>query len=178
MFRYVHLELKAAFAAAAALIVTLAVLFVVRGSPVLADAWWLSVVAMVVVAALWTGLQASRSKWGGKARDFEAAVPREDPQGVLPAGRGRLLHRPFRWVLFLTLLAVSLPLSFWHSNLALVQLWLTLYWLSGALAAARWERRNGVLLWQGHDRNDPLKLSYTPVSPPPPTRTATDAPPG
>ncbi|MGW0337964.1 hypothetical protein ACWD0J_40340 [Streptomyces sp. NPDC003011] len=175
MGRYVHDEVRAAIAAAAALSVTAAVLCAVRGFPELSGRWWLPHAVLIAVVALWTPVKASRLRWVGRARAYEAAVPLADP----PAGGDSLRRRPVRLTVFAGFLAAALAVSLlWEPALTLLLGWRALSWLTESLVAARWERRHGVLLWQGHDEDDPWKLACSPVSPTPPTRTATGAPPG
>lgn len=175
MVRYVHFELRAAIGAAAALAVTAVVLCAVRGLPELSGTWLLPFAAVTVVVALWAGVRSSRLKVVGRARTYEAAVPLENP----PAGGDTLRRRPFSPKAFAGFLAVALTLSlFWDPVVTLVLWWMALDWLSDGLVAARWERRNGVLLWRSDSRDEPWQLAYSPVSPRPPTRTATGAPPG
>jgi hypothetical protein len=174
MVRYIHVELRAAIGAAAALVVTAVVLGVVRGLPDASDRWWWPYVAVACLVALWVPVRASRLKAVGRARTYEAAVPLEEP----PAGGDTLHRRPAGLGAFVGFLAVSLPLSLlWDPVVTLFLTWMMLDWLSDALVAARWERRHGVLLWQGIDEDHPWKFAYSRVSPPPPTRTATDVPP-
>jgi hypothetical protein len=175
MVRYVHFELRAAIAAAAALAVTAVVLCAVHGLPELPGTWWRPVAVVVVVVALWTPVKASRLRWVGRARAYEAAVPLADP----PTGDDSLRRRPLSPRVFVGFLGVSVTLSLlWEPFVTLVVMWQGLSWLSEGLIAARWERRHGVLLWQGHDEDEPWQLSCSPLSPRPPTRTATDAPAG
>ncbi|MER5226158.1 hypothetical protein [Streptomyces flaveus] len=182
MIRYVHFELRLAITALAALVVTVVVLLAVRGLSAWPDPWlWYGPPAvMAAVLVLWTPLRMSRLKGFSMVLEFEQAVPREDPRGVLPTDGGRLFRGPFRPFLHfaLALVAIALiPSLFWDPYLVFGQLYLAVDWLCKGLVIAHWERRHGVLLWHGHDRNDPHKLSYTPVIRRPPTQTATDAPP-
>jgi hypothetical protein len=175
MSRYVHDELRAAIAAAAALAVTAVVLYAVRGLPEPSGRWWLPCAVLVVVVGLWAPVKASRLRWVGRAREYEAAVPLAGP----PPEGDSLRRRPVRPRVFAGFLVLSLAVSLlWEPALVLLLVWRALSWLTDSLVAARWERRHGVLLWRGHDEDDPGKLSCSPVSGPPPTRTATGAPPG
>ncbi|WP_446041975.1 hypothetical protein [Streptomyces sp. SID1121] len=76
-------------------------------------------------------------------------------------------------MLLVPTLVAALVLSPW---LSLIPLWLSLDWLVRAGVAARWEKRNAVLLWRGHVPARPWELSYSPLRPPP-TRPTTDGPP-
>ena len=126
---------------------------------------WVAVLALVVLA-LSALVRSTRLKWVG------AAVPRP---GGRPAGPDHTVRKALRFSLFLLPSVVigrlGLPAGL------LVALALSLDWIAKAAVGARWERRNGRHLWLGHDPADPNRLSYSPVSPSPSTRTATDGPP-
>lgn len=181
MIRYVHFEFRLAIIAAAAVAVTLTVVFAVHGFSVLPEYWGRVVAVIFGFAGLWVFLRASRIPVFSLALLFDEAVPRIDPYGIYPM-RVRLFRRT-TWapslVLFLGLVALVLPVSLlWRLDLIAGPLWLTADWTSKGLAATHWEYQHGVRLWQGHDRTHPDRFSYTPATPPPRTRTATGAPPG
>ena len=175
MVRYVHGELTVGLALLAATGVGVAVAVGVRDtSPLTGGLVGRVAVFVVVLLTLATLVRGTRLKWVGEVPEFEAAVP---VTGADPA----LRRRPFgpfglgRLSLFLVpSVAVGLLGVTW---VLLVPLAMALDWLAKAAVGARWERGHGRLLWLGHDREHPWRLSYSPVSPPPPTRTATDAPP-
>ncbi|MFR0357718.1 hypothetical protein [Streptomyces sediminimaris] len=174
MIRYVRHELMAAVALLTAAAAGAAVgVRVVGGASVRAGTVaWVAVAALAFLA-LSARLRSSRLKWVGDVREFEAAVPLP---GGRPAGRDHTLRKALRFSLFL-LPSVAIGLLGLPSVL-LVALALSLDWLAKAAVGARWERRNGRRLWLGHDPADPNRLSYCPVTRPPSTRTATDAPAG
>jgi hypothetical protein len=172
MVRYVHTELTAALALLAGTGMGVAVAAGVHDTSVLrAGPVGKVAVFAVVFLTLVTLVRGTRLKWVGETANFEAAEPLPGPQPAAarrPFGLGRLL-------LFLVPNLVVGVLGF--TWVLVVPLVMALDWLAKAAVGARWERRHGRLLWLGHDREEPLRLSYSPVSPPPPTRTATDAPP-
>lgn len=182
MIRYVHYEFRMAIAAWAALALTTGVVLGVRGPSSLPDTWWSSMAVFAVVMVLWVPLRASRIKGFGLVRELEKAEPRTEPYGTWPTDGFSLLQRRLLrgvLVLALVLVALVLPVSLWWEPWLIVgQLLLALDWTGHGLVAARWERRRGVLLWMGRQGRDPSEYYYTPVSSRPPTRTATDAPPG
>nr|WTB30354.1 hypothetical protein OG781_13450 [Streptomyces sp. NBC_00830] len=164
--------------AVCACLVSAPVAFGVRGIPaVVVDAVGTVVVLLIVGGNVLFGtLLASRTKWGD-VRTFEEAVPLDDPETLRPADyslRHNLVDKRFLPVLLVPALVMGLTLSPW---LSLIPLWLSLDWLIRAGIAARWEKKNAVLLWRGHVPDRPWELSYSPVRPSPPTRTATDTPP-
>lgn len=172
MVRYVHHELMAAVALLVAIAVGVAMAVGVQDSELRAEAVGEMAViglAYIVLAAL---MRSSRLKWVGEVREFEAAVP---VTGADPVSRSRTLRKALRFSLFLVpsvvlgLLEVS-----WALVIALV---IALDWLTKAAVGARWERRNRRQLWRGENPDDPWRLSYTTLTGPAPTRTATDAPP-
>jgi hypothetical protein len=172
MLRYVHSELTAALALLAGIAMGAAVAVGVHDSSVLrAGSVGRAAVFAVVFLTLVTLVRGTRLKWVGEVANFEGAVP-------LPGAAPAPAQRPFglgRLLLFLLPNLVVGVLGF--TWVLLVPLAMALDWLAKAAVGARWERGNGRLLWLGQDTEDPMRLSYSPVSPPPPTRTATDAPP-
>jgi len=170
MVRYVYYEFWAALAMLFGSAVGVAVAVGVRDeTPVRSDGVPLvAAVALgfLVVSAL---LRSSRLKWFGDVREFEAAVPRPHT-GATPPNRTYTV-----WLVALFVFAALLT-SF-VGDVVILPVVMGLDWLAKTVVGARWERRNGRVLWRGHDREEPWKLSYAPVSPPRATRTATDAPP-
>ncbi|AVH57539.1 MULTISPECIES: hypothetical protein [Streptomyces] len=164
--------------AVCACVVSAPVAFGVRGIPaVVDDAVWKVILLMLGCNVLFGLLEASRLKWVSEVRTFEEAVPLDDPEILRPADyslRHNLVDKGFLTVLLVPALVMGLTLSPW---LSLTPLWMSLDWLMRAGIAARWEKRNAVLLWRGHVPGSPWELSYSPVRPSPPTRTATDTPP-
>ncbi|MFE7795762.1 hypothetical protein [Streptomyces sp. NPDC057460] len=178
MIRYVHHQLMGVAMAVCACVVGAPVAFGVRGIPaVVDDAVWMVVVISMLGGVLFGMLEASRLKWVSVVRTFEEAVPLDDPETPRPADyslRHNLVDKGFFSVLLVATLVAGLTLSPW---LSLTPLWVSLDWLIRAGIAARWEKKNAVLLWRGHVPGSPWELSYSPVRPSPPTRTATDTPP-
>ena len=174
MIRYVYHELMAAVALLTAAAAGVAVGVSVEGGASVraGTVAWVTVAALVFLA-LSARLRASRLKWLGDIREFEAADPL--PSGG-PDRPDHTLRKALRFSLFL-LPSVAIGLLGLPSVL-LVALALSLDWIVKAAVGARWERRNGRRLWMGHYPADPNRLSYSPVTPPPSTRTATDAPSG
>ncbi|MEU6260817.1 hypothetical protein [Streptomyces sp. NPDC047043] len=173
MVRYVHHELMAAVALVIATAVGVAVAFAVDDSAslVAGGAAWLAGSGLVFVV-LSAALRSSRLKWVGSVREFEAAVPATDGD---PALRSRTLGMALRFSLFLVP-GVALGLLGFSTAL-MIALAMAVDWSVKAAVGARWERRNGRRLWLGHNDDEPGRLFYFPVTPPPSTRTATDAPP-
>jgi hypothetical protein len=174
-----------AIAAWAALVFTMGVFVGVRGLSSWPEAWWSSMAVIAGVLVLWIPLRASRLKWFSMVRELETAEPREVPYGTWSTDHWSLLRTTHpgilraMYVLYISLMVPVLAVSIlWEPYLVGVQLWLALDWTGRGLVAARWERRQGVLLWLGRKGRAPSEYYYTPVSPRPPTRTATDAPPG
>lgn len=170
MGRYVHMELWAALAVLTGTAGGVAVAIGVRGEPPVraATVEWVAALAVVflVVATL---LRASRLKWVGKVRDFEAAGP--EP-GAGPTPR----HLWYGLRMLGLVATAALFASFFTDAAVAVALVQALDWLAKAVVGARWERAHGRVLWRGHNRGEPWRLSYSPVTPRPSTRTATDGP--
>ncbi|MFJ6084141.1 hypothetical protein ACIQI8_22325 [Streptomyces sp. NPDC092369] len=169
MGRYVHQELLAALAMLTGIAVGVAVSVGIRDDASL-HGRGVAVTAALAVAFLVVSvlLRSSRLKWVGEVREFEAAGPRPGAD-VVPRDRAYSVRMVVLFVLAAVLtsflgVAVVIPLA------------MGLDWLTKAVVAARWERRHGRVLWRGHNRDEPWKLSYSPVSPPRATRTATDGP--
>ncbi|MFF5520798.1 hypothetical protein [Streptomyces coeruleorubidus] len=173
MDRLVHHELRAVLSVCSALAVALTVLGLVRGFSAPDSALAKYVGVLLALLVVWTLLKATRIKWISHVRDFEKAVPVEDVDVVLPTDRF-LRDHPFSPGLFGMYLVFALPVAFWDPWALGVLLWSPLDWLGQAALVARWERRNGLLLWRGHVGSRPWELS---VSRRPPTRTATGAQP-
>jgi hypothetical protein len=168
MGRYVHQELLAALAMLAGIAVGVAVAVEVRDEDPMSGRGVAVTAAFAVAYLVATALlRSSRLKWFGKVREFDAAVPR--PGADTPADRGYYVRM---LVLFVLAAAFTSYLGF----AVFIPLMLGLNWLIQGAVAARWERRNGKVLWRGYRRDEPWKLSYTSASPSPVTRTATDGP--
>jgi hypothetical protein len=178
MDRYVHHELRSAAAALIAAAVTAAVAGGFRGFPPVRLPWWWPAGSLAYVV-LYPLLQASRIKGVSRVRDFDAAVPLA-PDTPLPTAPLRR-DTPVSWGFLPVLLVPTLPLALFVSAwFAATPLWMAVDWASRAAVCAYWERKNGRLIWRGHIGSKPWELSYSlvpPLSPSPPTRTATDAPP-
>jgi hypothetical protein len=159
MDRYVHHELRSVYTALAALAVSLAVTSGVRGAPMTAYGAGTFALALIAFTVVFTLLGATRLKWVGEIRDFESAVPLE----TAPAHGISLRRHPLNWWLFTVMSVPTFVLAIaWEPWIALLPLWPTLAWLGQAWLAADWERRNGKVLWRGHDTDAPWKLSYSP----------------
>ncbi|WP_461063283.1 hypothetical protein [Streptomyces pseudoechinosporeus] len=172
MDRYVHHELRSAFAVLA-VAACLAVTGIVRGFPPLKADWLWILVVLPLGIAVFTLLKASRLKGVSEVRNFEAAVRVEDTDVVLPT-KDFLHNQPVNLGLFAFFLVFLLPMSFWEPWVIVVPVGWALDWLGKAALAAYWERRHGLLVWRGPVPGHPGNLL---VSPRQPTRTATDAPP-
>jgi hypothetical protein len=181
VIRYINHEFRAAVPAWIAVVCAMGVFLAVRGNAGLPDWWWRTVSLIVAVQALWLRLRGTRLRFFSTARYFDEALPRPVPYGTWSTDHWGVFHRPRSpfAVRPLVLMALVLPLSlFWEPYPILGLLWVALDWTSLGLVAARWEFENRALLWLGRQGRDPAEYYYTPVSPRPPTRTATDAPPG
>jgi len=178
MIRYVHHQLMGVAMAVCACLVSAPVAFGVRGIPaVVDDGVWMGILLVLGGNVLFGMLEASRLKWFSEVRTFEEAVPLDDletPRSADYSLRHNLVNKGFLAVLLVLALVMGLTLSPW---LSLTPLWMFLDWLIRAGIAARWEKKHAVLLWRGHVPGSPWELSYSPVRPSPPTRTATDTPP-
>lgn len=164
--------------AVCACVVSVPVAFGVRGTPAgVDDTVWTVGLIFLSGSAFYAMLAASRLKWVGEVRLFEEAVPLDDPETLRPVHhslRRNLIDKRFLSVLLVSSLVAGLALSPW---LSLIPLWLSLDWLIRAGIAARWEKKNAVLLWRGHAPDRPWELSYSPVRPSPPTtRSAAETP--
>ncbi|MCD9876280.1 hypothetical protein [Streptomyces guryensis] len=120
-------------------------------------------VAFLVIAAL------VRSTRFGHRRDFESAGPLPDP-GLASGGGETAVRSVFLFVLAAGLVYV------WSDIWVFVLLVASDY-LAKAAVGGLWQRRHGKLLWRVSDEDGERQLAYSPLTPPPPTRTATDAPP-
>lgn len=158
MDRYVHHELRSVYTALAALAISVTATSGVRGAPLTAFGLGWFLMAMLAFTVVYTLLGATRLKWVGEIRDFEAAVPLEEaPAGV------SLRRHPLNWWLFVVMLVPSFALALaWEPWVALLPLWSALAWSGQAWLAVDWERKHGRVLWRGHDQNAPWKLSYSP----------------
>lgn len=175
MDRYVHAELRDASSAFTGTVVSMAVFAWVGGHlPIRPHGLPLVIgigLAYVAASAL---LRGSWLKRFSSVREFDAAPRLEDTGAAPPAGVS-LRRRPFNPGVLGFTVAFALPVAlFWEPVLIVVPPRLASDWPARALVAARWERRNGLVLWRGHDPDEPGRLS---VSRRPPTRTATGAPP-
>ncbi|MFI6011561.1 hypothetical protein ACIBAG_22575 [Streptomyces sp. NPDC051243] len=178
MDRLVHHELRAALAALLAFVICAVAVAVVRGIPTAPfgrAALYLG--GLVALLAVFTLLEATRIKGVSEVRYFDAAVP-VDPERALPPEdfwHDQPVSRRMFWFILVPTLPVAL---LWEPWVIVFPLGSALSWAGKAALVAHWERRHGRLLWRGHIASRPWELSYSPLSPPPPARTATDAPPG
>ena len=172
MVRYVHHELWAAAMILAGVAVGWAsAVGTGQSPPVRSDAVGVLVTFALGFLVLSTLVRASRLKWVGQVREFEAAAPLPDTD----RRRRRTALAPR--MLGLVLLPALCVFVIRDAAFVAVTLMMGLDWLGKAVVGASWERVNGRRLWLAHDQEEPWKLSYSPVTPPPSTRTATDAPP-
>ncbi|MFF2848784.1 hypothetical protein ACFVT5_21020 [Streptomyces sp. NPDC058001] len=150
------------------------VAFVVRGFPAADDDGGRWVLLFLVGSCALGGLLGvSRLPHLSELRMFEAAVPLNDPEAVLP--RDDTVRRHLVDVqILLIFLVPSLGLAlFWSPWAVLYPLPLAAEWLVRTGVAARWERRHGLLLWRGDLKEQPLgkgQMLYSSVGPGTPTR--------
>lgn len=160
MDRYIHHQLRSVYTALAALAVSVAVTSGVRGAPLTAYGVGWFALGLVAFTVVYTLLGATRLKWVGDLRDFESAAPLEHP----PTNDVSLRRRPLNWWLFTVMSVPTFTLAIaWEPWIALLPLWSAVAWLGQVWLAADWERKNGKVLWRGHDEDAPWKLSYSPA---------------
>ncbi|TPQ17793.1 hypothetical protein [Streptomyces sporangiiformans] len=159
MVRYVHYELMCSFVAVCAAAVSSAVAFSVRGAPEFEAGLGKTLASFAFLGAFgaaWGLLTCSRLKWVGEGHEFDTAVPLENPDAVLPTP-GSELRGSVNGILFAFMVVSALLGAFlWDRMLALCPLMFAPPWLTRAAYAARWERRHGLLLWQGEVDDQPL----------------------
>ncbi|MGW1720449.1 hypothetical protein [Streptomyces sp. NPDC002156] len=159
VFRYVHYEVACALLAFCAAVVSAGVVFGVEGAPETSGGVGRAVVFGLIYLALVAGfgvLTVSRIKWFGEGRDFDKAVPLQEPAAVLPT-RGEEYRNCVNVLLFVVMAACAVGGGlFWERDLALFPLIFASAWLARGWWVARWERRHGVLLWKGRVRTQPL----------------------
>ena len=158
MVRYVHHQLATVVEVGVAMAVTAPVIFGVRGLPQTESGVVFPLLGVLGVSALF-GLMAvsTRSYWlGGERRDFESAVPLNDPEAMLPAPREsmrRSFAGPFVVIVALPTLIFGLLWGPWAVGWGLLfvpeRIVKGLYMLF-------WEQRHGVLLWRGKVEEQPL----------------------
>ncbi|MFI6929997.1 hypothetical protein [Streptomyces sp. NPDC050287] len=178
MDRLVHHELRSSLTALLAVVVGAVVVGLVRGLPStrITDGTALFIAAVFGLLVLFTLLKATRITWFSGVPEWDAATP-VDPETALPTQDFRHA-KPVDPVLLLILLVPALFVALvWQPWMIVTPLWSAVEWAGQAALIACWERRNGRQLWRGRVQGRPGELSYSPVSPPAPTRTATDAPP-
>ncbi|NEC92240.1 hypothetical protein G3I71_42205 [Streptomyces sp. SID12501] len=178
MDRLVHHELRASLAALLAVVVSAVVVGLVRGFPSvrIGDRLASSIAALLAFWVLIELLKATRIKWFGEVRDFDAATP-VDPETVLPI-EDFWHDRPVGLGLLPMMLVPTLVLAlFWEPWMCLMPLLWGLEMAAKAARVAHWERKNGRVLWRGRVVSQPWELSWSPVGPRTPARTATEAPP-
>ncbi|MFI7402687.1 hypothetical protein ACIBW9_19860 [Streptomyces sp. NPDC049541] len=120
-------------------------------------------VAFLVIAAL------VRSTRFGHRKDFESAGPLPDT-GQASGSEETAVRSGSLFVLAAGLVYV------WSDIWVLVLLVASDYLAKGVVGGL-WQRRHGKLLWRVSEEDGEHRLAYSPLSPPPATRTATDAPP-
>ncbi|MEU4498677.1 hypothetical protein OG729_05805 [Streptomyces sp. NBC_00210] len=148
MVRFVHKQLAYASVCVVTGLIALAVGIAVNG-PVRLPGWWFPL-AMLGWGIVWGLLSTTRLLKEGDLPLFRAAVPIADSATVLsaPAQSRRTLLKFYGtmfgfWIVVATVLAAFEPLA------AVFNLFWAVDPLMRAERAARWERRRGVLLWQG-----------------------------
>ncbi len=156
MRRYVHHELMAVAEAVGATLVTVPVVFGVRGVP-RGEGDWRALALLAAFSAVNGVLACTRLSWlGGEKREFEDAVPLADPDSVLPTPRESLRRSIDRgFAVFLMLFGLVFALIW----VPIMALWSVLFLPERLIKAAYgtyWERRHGVLLWRGHVPEQPL----------------------
>lgn len=155
VFRFVHYEVTCAILAVCATVVSAGVVFAVEGVPEtprgVGPALGLGLLFLAFTAGFGV-LTVSRLKWFGEGRDFEKAVPLQDPGTVLPTP-GEEFRHCLNVPLFAFLMAAALGGGlFWERDLAFFPLAFASAWLARGWWAARWERRHGLLLWNARTR--------------------------
>ncbi|MFD8300753.1 hypothetical protein ACFV29_00140 [Streptomyces sp. NPDC059690] len=107
-----------------------------------------------------TVLRASRLKWVGRTREFEAAarVP-DDGRPHRTAFTPRMLG--------LLLLPALCVFVIRDTGVVVVLLAMGLDWLGKAVVGAGWEHGNGRRLWLAPDPGQPWRLSHSPADPAP-----------
>lgn len=158
--RYVRYEVTCAILAVCAAVVSAGVVFGVDGPPETPRGLWRAVAGGLLLLALTAGfgvLTVSRLRWFGEGRDFDQAVPLADPGAVLPAP-GREYRDSVNVYLLVFMVASALAGGLlWERDLALYPLMFASAWLARAGWVARWERRHGLLLWNGRVPTQPLE---------------------
>ncbi|WP_427920500.1 hypothetical protein [Streptomyces sp. cg40] len=139
------------------------------GLPVSVDTAAESVAITIGVFLVLALLHASGLRWVSMNRHFRAAGP-------LPSDVQIPRSTPWSGPVIIVFLPPCVMTYFWLAD-SLFLLLLPVDSLALAAAAFWWERRHSRLIWQGPFKNNKHQLAYSPLSPPPPTRTATDAPP-
>ncbi|MER5447912.1 hypothetical protein ABT065_20170 [Streptomyces sp. NPDC002764] len=108
-----------------------------------------------------TVLRASRLKWVGRTREFEAAAR-------VPDGGGRPRRAAFTpRMLGLLLLPALCVFVIRDTGVVVVLLAMGLDWLGKAVVGAGWEHGNGRRLWLAPDPGQPWRLSHSPADPAP-----------
>jgi hypothetical protein len=154
--RYVHHQLITVAEAAAALAVTVPVVFAVRGVPTPPEDFWQVSAALAVFLALIGLLSCTVGRRGTEKRDFETALPLADPDAVLPTPR-ESLRRSFTPGFVAYLMVVCLVLALvWEPLVAFAPLLYVPDRVVKGAYAAHWERRHGLVLWRGHVADQPL----------------------
>lgn len=158
MVRYVHHQLAAVVEAGVAMAVTVPVIFGLRGLPQADSEKVLLALYLAGVSAL-LGLLAvlTRPWWlSGEKRDFESAVPLNDPEAILPAPREsmrRSFDGSFVVIVGLPILLLGLLWDPWAVGWGIV--FIPERFIKG-VCVSFWERRHGVLLWLGRVEEQPL----------------------
>ncbi|MGW1746042.1 hypothetical protein ACWCRD_10595 [Streptomyces sp. NPDC002092] len=170
MVRYVRHELASGAAKLAGILAGTAVAVGTRESRQwsAADTANAAIVAVVAVAFLVVAALVRSTRFGHR-RDFESAGPL--PEADRASAGGETVGRS----VFLFVLAAGLV--YVSSDIWVFVLLVASDYLAKAAVGGLWQRRHGKLLWQVSDEDGERQLAYSPLSPPPPTRTATDAPP-
>ncbi|MFI6466639.1 hypothetical protein [Streptomyces sp. NPDC050528] len=158
MVRYVHYQFAAIVEVGVAMAVTAPVVFGVRGLPQAESGTVFALLGVLGLSALFGLLAIStRSPWvGGERRDFESAVPLNDPEAILPAPREsmrRSFPGPFVVIVALPTLVFGLLWGPWAIGWGLL---FAPERIVKGVYLLFWERRHGVLLWRGKVEEQPL----------------------
>ncbi|MGI5457150.1 hypothetical protein ACQEWB_29100 [Streptomyces sp. CA-249302] len=132
------------------------------GAPVRAGALPLLVTFALGFLVLSALVRASRLKWVGQLREFEAAAALPDPDAR--SRRTALAPRMFGLLLLPALCVFVIR----DAGIVAVCLAMGLDWLGKAVVGAGWERMNGRRLWLAAPApEEPWRLSYSPAGPAP-----------
>ncbi|MGW9135316.1 hypothetical protein [Streptomyces sp. NPDC055681] len=167
VIRFVYKQLAYAAAGVLAGVTALGVTVAVKGG-LRMDYPWEGFAAIFAWTVLMGFVSTSKLKKLGDVPLFEAAVPIADPATVLsvPArARARRSLGGFFGAMFAPSFVVVTVLALFEPMVALLSCIFAVEPLMRAERAARWERRQGVVLWQGHveQEQQPADTGQPPV---------------